>query len=98
MAAIIYEESKETDEQKAKTRKLEKEKLIGNVMGRITAIFLLVYVFMVTLRISIPKSDPNIALVCYLTAASIVVIDPLVHILSQECYRSEILKLFSWLL
>ena len=98
MARIIYEESKETDENKARTKRLEKEKLIGNVMGRITAIFILIYVFMITLRISIPKSDPNIALLCYLTAASIVVIDPLVHIISQQCYRSEILKLFAWLL
>ena len=90
----IYQGSKDTDENKAKEKRLKKEKFLGKVMGRITITFLLMYVLMITLRIAIPKGNPYAALVCYLTVNSIVVIDPIVHIISQQIYRQKIKSLF----
>ena len=71
-------------------KKLEKERTFGRMIGSMTFTFLLVYVLMVILFISVPNPSLNGNLGCLLTAASIVILNPLVYIISQKRYRVEI--------
>ena len=73
--------------------KLEKERSFGRMIGTMTLTFLLVYVLMVVLFISVPNPSHLGSLACLLIAASIVILNPLVYIISQERYRVEIQKL-----